>query len=110
MTVISVGRAKSALTGFIKAAQADRVLITRHGKPAAILFGVSGLDLEELLTLANPRFWQFVDYALRTGTTMSPTELRRRLLATPKKRRRSELRRARIERKAGPRRHHGKPR
>jgi antitoxin (DNA-binding transcriptional repressor) of toxin-antitoxin stability system len=34
------------------------VLITKHGKPAALIIGVEGEDLEDLLTMANPRFWE----------------------------------------------------
>ena len=55
MKVVAVREAKASLSEYIAKAQQDRVLITKHGKPAALVIGVEGEDLEDLLAMANPR-------------------------------------------------------
>ncbi len=39
MTKVPVNEAKSQLTALLKQAEAEEVLITRHGRPAGILIG-----------------------------------------------------------------------
>jgi prevent-host-death family protein len=37
--------------------QQDQVVITRHGKPAAVMVGVEGKDWEEVLLQISASFW-----------------------------------------------------
>lgn len=69
---------KAKLSEYCERAQTERVLITRHGKPLAIIIGVEGQDLEEVLTVSNPDFWRMVEER-RAEPTLSEAELRRRL-------------------------------
>ena len=49
MKVVALGRAKNELSAYVDEAQSDRVLVTRHGRPAAIIIGVEGEDFEDLI-------------------------------------------------------------
>ncbi len=58
--------------------QEDQVVITRHGKPAAVLVGVEGRDWEDLVFQTSPAFWQLIEDR-RKQRTISLTELKTRL-------------------------------
>jgi prevent-host-death family protein len=87
MRVVALREAKASLSGCIESAQEDRVLITKHGKPAALVIGVEGETLEDLLTMGNPRFWKMIESRRRPGRTLSLDEVRRRLGASKKPKR-----------------------
>ena len=40
--------------------QQDQVVITRHGKPAAILLGVEGKDWGDVVLQTSSRFWKLI--------------------------------------------------
>ncbi|HTM44302.1 MAG TPA: type II toxin-antitoxin system prevent-host-death family antitoxin [Polyangiaceae bacterium] len=69
---------KARLSEYCERAQYERVLVTKHGKPLALMVGVQGRDLEELLTTANPEFWLLVDER-RRQPELSQAELLIRL-------------------------------
>jgi prevent-host-death family protein len=52
--VVALGRAKNALSACIDEAQNGRILITRHGRPAALIVGVEGEEFEDLMTRSDP--------------------------------------------------------
>ncbi len=58
--------------------QEDQVVITRHGKPVAVLVGVEGRDWEDLVLPTSPAFWKLIEDR-RKQRTISLTELRTRL-------------------------------
>jgi antitoxin (DNA-binding transcriptional repressor) of toxin-antitoxin stability system len=62
----------------VDGAQADRVIITRHGKPAAVLVGVEGDEWEDVLLQTDPTFWKLVR-ARRKQPTISLGQLKQRL-------------------------------
>ena len=78
MKVVAVREAKASLSEYIEEAQRDRVLITRHGKPAALVIGVEGEALEDLLTMANPRFWEMIEDRRRKQSSTTLAEVRAR--------------------------------
>ena len=49
MKVAALGHAKNSLSAYVDHAQHERVLVTRHGKPAALIIGVEGEDFEDLI-------------------------------------------------------------
>lgn len=59
-------------------AQKDKVVITRHGKPAAVLVGVEGEDWEDVVLQSDPAFWNLIR-ARRAQPTISLKELKREL-------------------------------
>jgi len=58
--------------------QQDHVVITRRGKPAAVMVGVEGKEWEDLVLQTSSTFWRLIDER-RKEPTMSMKELRSRL-------------------------------
>ena len=61
MKIVNLRDAKATLSSVVDEAQEERVLITRHGKPTALIIGVEGEDLEGLLTRSDPNFWRLIE-------------------------------------------------
>lgn len=94
MKVVAVRDAKASFSEYIDEAQRDRVLITKHGKPAALIIGVEGEELEDLLTMGNPRFWELIEDRRRKSKTTTLAEVRSRYgIRKPSKRSRARKRR-----------------
>src|SRR6266508_4328844 len=77
MKVVALREAKASLSAYIEKAQQDRVLITKHGRPAALMIGVEGEELEDLLTMGNPRVWELFEARRRSTKTVRLNEVRR---------------------------------
>ena len=58
--------------------QTERVVVTRRGEPAAVVFGVEGKDWETVVLETSPAFWELVE-ARRREPTLTTDELERRL-------------------------------
>jgi prevent-host-death family protein len=58
--------------------QQEQVVITRRGKPAAVMVGVEGKDWEEVVLQTSASFWKLIEER-RKQPTMSIKELRTRL-------------------------------
>jgi prevent-host-death family protein len=89
MKVIALGEAKNALSACIDEAQSDRILITRHGRPVALIVGVEGEEFEDLMTRSDPEFWTMIESRRKHSRTAPASEMRRRLGTARKRRRRS---------------------
>ncbi len=79
MKVVALGTAKNGLSSYVDAAQFDRVLITRHGKPVALMIGVEGEEFEDLMTRSDPEFWRMIETRRKSSKTVTADEMRRRL-------------------------------
>ncbi len=67
MKRVALSDIKDQLSKYLRLAQKDRVLITRHGKPAAILIGFKDEDDWFDYQLENdPRFLERVEKARRS--------------------------------------------
>ncbi len=84
MKIIALGKAKNELSTYVDRAQEERVLITKHGKPAALMVGVEGKDLEDIVLQANPEFWRMIESRRRRGKTISLRRLRGRKAIAPR--------------------------
>jgi len=62
----------------VDVSQQDRVVITRRGKPAAVMVGVEGKDWEEVALQTSSTCWKLIEER-RNEPTISTKELRRRL-------------------------------
>ena len=60
---------------WLEAAQTDRVVITRHGRPTAVLVGVDGQDWESVVLESSQAFWDLIE-ARRRQPTVPLSELR----------------------------------
>jgi prevent-host-death family protein len=67
MKMIGLRDAKQALSECVDAAQRESIIITRHGKPAALLVGVQSDDLETVLLKADRKFWELAEERLQPG-------------------------------------------
>jgi prevent-host-death family protein len=93
MKVVAVREAKASLSEYIEEAQRDRVLITKHGKPAALVIGVEGETLEDLLTMGNPRFWEMIENRRREKGSSTLAEVRARYgISRPSRQRKKRTR------------------
>ena len=63
---------------FVTQAQKDRVVITRQGKPAAVLVGVTKRDWESVLVQTDPKFWKLI-HARRKQPTRSLSQVKTHL-------------------------------
>ena len=61
MKTISVRDLQKHLRSCVTTSQRDRVVITRHGVPAALMIGVEGSDWETLALQTNPSFWRMLE-------------------------------------------------
>ena len=78
MKTVTVRDLQKTVKACLDEAQGDRVVITRRGKPAAVLIGVEGEDWETVVLETDPTFWQLVRKR-RTQRTISLDELEARL-------------------------------
>ncbi len=76
MKVIGIDEAN--IKECVKDAQHERVVLTRRGKPVALLVGVAGIDLEQLALGHSDEFWQLIRER-RSQKTMSRDELEKQL-------------------------------
>jgi prevent-host-death family protein len=75
--LIGLKEAKTNLSAFVEEAQHERLLITRRGRPAALIIGVEGQDLEEILLAGDPGFWKMIQERRRREATLTSDEVRR---------------------------------
>ena len=73
-----IGLQKANLEECVRDAQAERVVLTRTGKPVALLVGVKGLDLEQIELGQSDEFWRLIRER-RRQKTISRKELEKRL-------------------------------
>jgi antitoxin (DNA-binding transcriptional repressor) of toxin-antitoxin stability system len=68
--------AKTGLSATLDEARRERVLITRDGKPSAIMIGVEGHDFEDVILMSNPKFWDLIEASRRNPKSYSLEEVR----------------------------------
>lgn len=72
----TLGIEQASLEACVREAQGERVLVTRDGRPVAIVVGLAGLDEDQLQLGASDEFWQLIA-ARRKQRTVSRAELER---------------------------------
>ena len=75
MKTISVRDLQKNVKDCVDESQKDRVVITRHGKPTAVLVGVEGEDWEDVVLQTDPAFWRLIR-SRRKQETISLDELK----------------------------------
>ena len=78
MKTVTVRDLQKKVKECVDGAQSDRVIVTRHGRPAAVLVGVEGDEWEDVLLQTDPTFWKLIR-ARRRQPTISLSQLKRRL-------------------------------
>ncbi len=78
MKTVNARDLQKRIKACVDISQQDQVVITRRGKPAAVMVGVEGKDWEDLVLQTSSTFWRLIDER-RKEPTMSIKELRSRL-------------------------------
>lgn len=60
MKSITVRDLQKSVKDCVDSSQKERVVVTRHGRPAAVLVGVEGSDWEDLFYQSSPGFWKMI--------------------------------------------------
>ncbi len=82
MKTISDHEAQGAFQQVLESAQDERVVITRDGKPSAVVLGLEYYDAEDLELASSSEFWQMIEERRRRASSnISIAEARARLEA-----------------------------
>lgn len=76
MKTVSLERASLAMC--VNDARRERVVITRNGKPIALIISVEGMDKEQLDLGSSDKFWRLIQRR-RKQKTMTRAELEQKL-------------------------------
>ena len=63
-----IGLEKANLETCVSEARRERVVITRKGRPAALLVSVEGMDMEQLQLGSSNKFWKLITKRRRQNT------------------------------------------
>jgi prevent-host-death family protein len=77
MKLIGLKEAKTNLSACVEESQSERILITRRGKPAALVIGVEGHDLEQVLLAGDVGFWKTLQERRQRDATLTSNDVRR---------------------------------
>lgn len=78
MKTVTVRDLQKSVKKAVDSAQDDRVVVTRHGQPAAVLVGVEGQDWETVVLETSAELWKLIEDR-RGEATVSREELERTL-------------------------------
>jgi antitoxin (DNA-binding transcriptional repressor) of toxin-antitoxin stability system len=76
MKIIDIDQ--TTLNDCVGGAQSERIVITRGGKPVALVVGVDGLDEEQLELGSSDAFWKLIE-ARRQQRTLTREQLEKEL-------------------------------
>lgn len=77
MKSIELKEAKAHLSRFVDNAQHERILITRRGRPAALVIGVEGHDIERIVLGSDAEFWKMIEERRKQRATLTSDDVRR---------------------------------
>jgi prevent-host-death family protein len=60
LKTVTAGDLQKKVKECVDAAQNDRVVVTRRGRPAAVLVGVEGSDWEDVVLQSSRNFWKLL--------------------------------------------------
>jgi prevent-host-death family protein len=78
MRTVSVRELQGSIKRCVDDSQKDRIVVTQHGEPSAVIIGVKGMDWESVVLETNPRFWKTIRKR-RAQPTLPIEEARARL-------------------------------
>ena len=83
MKTVTVRDLQKKVKDCVDDAQEDRIIITRRGRPAAVLIGVEDKDWEAVVLQTDPAFWKLI-HTRRKQPTLSIDEIRAKM-GTPRR-------------------------
>lgn len=60
MKIVGIRQAKQKFSRVVEVSQGETVIVTNHGKPVAVIRGVEGQDMEDVMTANDPEFWKMI--------------------------------------------------
>jgi prevent-host-death family protein len=98
MKIASVAEIKSQFSAFLKASESGPVVVTRNGRPVAVIVGVQDEDeIERLLMAYSPRLQAILEKSrkqIREGDVLNHEEFWAEVAASRSRRRRGQKREA----------------
>ena len=67
------------LDSILTRAQSERIVISRRGKPCAVLVGIENYDAEDLETARSEDFWRMIRQRRASGESFPLAEIEARL-------------------------------
>ena len=67
------------LDSILTRAQTERIVISRRGKPCAVLVGIEDYDAEDIELASSEGFWQMIRLRRTTGKSVPIAEVEARL-------------------------------
>ncbi|PYQ59010.1 MAG: hypothetical protein DMF58_13245 [Acidobacteria bacterium] len=86
MKTVTVRDLQKSVRECVDIAQDDRVVITRHGRPAAVLVGIEGEEWEDVVLQTSASFWRLIEKR-RQEPTISIEQMKAKF-AKPRRKRR----------------------
>jgi len=87
MKTVTVRDLQKSVRECVDIAQDDRIVITRHGRPAAVLVGIEGEEWEDVVLQTSASFWRLIEKR-RQEPTISIEQMKARF-AKPRRKRRA---------------------
>src|SRR2546429_7801217 len=78
-----IGLKETNLDDCVSEAQHEKIVITRNGKPVALVVGIAGLDTEQLELGSNSAFWELITHR-RRQRTITRAQLEKKILQSAK--------------------------
>jgi prevent-host-death family protein len=79
MKTISNHDAQADIDAVLDSAQNERIIVTRNGRPSAVIVGLESYDEEDLRLASSAQFWRMIQERRSGGTSISLSELKTRL-------------------------------
>jgi prevent-host-death family protein len=79
MKSIPAKELRTNLDAVLSSAQSERIVISRHGKPCAVLVGIENYDAEDMRLASSPEFWHMIRQRRTTGKSLTLAEVEARL-------------------------------
>jgi antitoxin (DNA-binding transcriptional repressor) of toxin-antitoxin stability system len=76
--MVKIDLKRANLVACVDEAQRERIVLTRHGKPVALVVGVEGMDEEQLQLGSSEKFWKLIAER-RKQKTLSRAQLEQKL-------------------------------
>jgi prevent-host-death family protein len=61
MRMVKVRDARVGLAELIERVQGEPICLTRHGRPVAVLSGIKGTELENVVVEPSKKFWEEIE-------------------------------------------------
>ena len=85
MKSIPANELKANLDAVLNSAQAERIVISRHGKPCAVLVGIEDYDAEDLRLASSQAFWNMIRSRRTRGKSIPLSDVEARLESADQK-------------------------